>query len=271
MDQRSDEPAVYLGMLPIGMVMTHVWDDGSTLPALLGFDGEDDGGEDDGGDDADDDTDDGDGKGGDDDDDDDDEDDPDKIKDPKRRRAARQAAQYRTQRNAARTARDAAKAEVVTLKEKLAKAEKDGAGDETLKARVADLEAEVAAERKRADAAEKVAKGATIEKQVSNALGESKDKFQEDVEVITILLERNGMLEPDEDGLVEDLDKSLRRLKRLGKIHVVSDDEDDEDDDDDDKAASGSKSSGRTMNKKKKGNETYDTAALAKKYPGLNR
>lgn len=266
MGLRSDEKLLYMGLWLLDGTLCHVWNDGTKMPALFGFDADEDGDGDGDDGDADEDGDDGD------DDDDDDDDDLDKIKDPKRRRAARQAAQYRTQRNAARTERDTLKAKVTDLETKLRDAEAKGSGDEALKARITTLESELSDAVKRADKAEGAQRQTSIQRQVTTAIREGKERFQEDDEVIMILLERNGMLEADEDGVVDDLDKSLRRLKRLGKIHVVSDDEDDEDDDEDDKRASGSKkSSGRTFNGKKKASDTYDRKALEEKFPALKR
>lgn len=86
----------------------HRWDDGRTLPLLHGFNDPDDDDQDDPDPDAD----------APDDDDGEDTEIPDasKIKDPKRARAARQAGQYRTQRNTARAQRDEARQEVAFLR-----------------------------------------------------------------------------------------------------------------------------------------------------------
>lgn len=93
----------------------HWWSDGTRLPVLVGFDG--DGEEDEEQADTDDDgKDDGDIAASEDDDAEEDLEDPRKIKDPKRARSARQAAQYRTQRNKARRERDELRMEVAFLR-----------------------------------------------------------------------------------------------------------------------------------------------------------
>lgn len=268
------EDLLYLGILPMSLhgsvVDVHVWDDGSTIPVLAGFDAS---GDDDGDDDGDEEDDDESGTDEDDDDDEDDEDDPKKIKDPKRRRAARQAAAYRTQRNEARTQRDALRTEVSDLKTKLRDAESKGTGDESLKTRITELETELNDAKSKLTKAESEQRSVSVDRQVKEALDDRKEKFREDADLVRYHLERAGLLKVDEEsGDIEDLDKSIGRLKRLGKIHVVSDDDDS--DDDDDAGASGSsvkKSSGRPMNGKKKAKGDYDRKTLEDRYPALRR
>lgn len=270
MDLRSEaigDELLYRGILPVAMsgrlVRCHFWEDGTVLPVLAGFDGEDDdeGEDDDAGDEEDDDTDDTD-------DDDDDDDDPDKIKDVKRRKAAQQAARYRVQRNEARTARDAAKAKITELEGKLAQAVKDGAGDETLKAKVSDLETQLAEKDTKLSELESKLKGVGVTAQVADAVKAM--RIKDDVDYVVWLLGKEGLDETDEaDGKIEELDKHLKRLVKSKKLSLRDDDEDDEADDDTNRTSG--RSSGRTMNGKRKSKRNLDRATLESKYPALRR
>lgn len=272
MDQRSEaigEELLYRGILPVAMsgrlVRCHFWEDGTSLPVLAGFDGEDDDADEDSGDDDND----ADGTDDDEDGDDDDEDDPDKIKDVKRRKSAQQAARYRVQRNEARAARDAAKAKITELEGKLADAVKNGAGDETLKAKVTELETQLAEKGTKLSELESKLKGAGVTVQVAEAVKAL--KIKDNVDYVVWLLGKEGLDETDEaDGKIEELDKHLKRLVKSKALSVRGDEDDDDETDDDANRTSG-RSSGRTMNGKRKSKRNLDRATLESKYPALRR
>lgn len=279
MVQRTDpDDAVYLGVVPVAIsgtvVRCHVWDDGTELPVLVGFDGDDDSGDDDG-DEGDDEGD----EDENDEDDDDDEDDPDKIKDPKRRRAAKQAASYRIQRNKARQERDELKTKLTEASDKIKQLEKDGAGDDALKTKISDLEKERDELKAEVDRLSKANRAVSIERQVRDTVKDEKLNLKEDTDYVLWLLDKQGMLDVDEDGEVEDLAKNLKKLVKSGKLHVV--DDDDEDDDEADEEGDGKDKAGTSGTAKKSGRrdagrrrtskEDHSRAALEKKYPALRR
>lgn len=274
MDLRSEsEELLYRGILPVAMsgriVPCHAWADGTLLPVLAGFDDPDpdDDGDDDDGDDDDAGTDDEDAD--DDDDGDDDDEDPDKIKDPKRRDAARQAARYRVQRNEAREARDQARSEVTDLKAKLKAAEAAGSGDDSLKERIKELEADVASKDAKLSELESASKGVATERQVRAVASEM--NISEDAELIMFRLNKAGV-KADEDGQIDNLKQHLRKLIRRGKLSVKDGDDDDgEGDVDDDTTRTSGRSSGRTMNGKRKSKTVLDQKSMEARFPAIRR
>lgn len=282
MDLRSAILAGLLRKLPTKMgtidgrsVRCHVWGDGSLTPVFSGGAGDDD---DDSGGTGDDDDDDasgdddekgkGKGKPGDDDDDDDGDDDAD-IKNPKIKKLSDENAKIRVQRNKAREARDEALEKVSELETEnadLKKQLKDGGSDDKLKEQLDTANEKIAELEAQLEEQGNVITMSTIEKQVDSVRADL--KIKDSTEFVMFLLDKNDLLEVDEDGEIEDLEKHLKRFKKQGKLSVVSDDEDDEDDDDDKGGASGS--SGRSFRRNgNKGKGGLDRAALEKKFPAL--
>lgn len=262
--------ATHLGVRWIDGAWSNVWSDGVVLPILSGGAPEDDddtGNEDENDDDENEDED--------DDDDDEGEDDKDKGKKKKlseseRQRLSREAAKYRTQRNTAREARDEARAKITTLEAKVSDLQKKvdaGGSDDSLKERVAELEKTLSEREAELDKERKTNRSTSIDRQVSSAVSDL--KIKEDADMVRYLLEKNEMLEvDDESGDIEDLEKSLKRLIKRGKLTVVSDEDDDDDDDEDDKPSSSGRSRSKSRDKSKNG---LDRESLTKKFPALRR
>ena len=284
----NDNDNVYMGIAFCNGVLCHRWLDGTTLPVLTGGDGDgDDGGDGDGdgdsdgddGDDSDDSDDDGDGSDSDDDDDDDDEGDDDdadidKITDVNKaksmlkkarataRRAAHEAGKYRTQRNKARQERDATATALAAEKAAHTKTKEAKGGDEALKAEVAQL-------RQENDNLKSQAKKLTEQQQAAKAEAEVGDVLKAlsidcDADVAVARLRKNGV-EPDETGEYDDLEATIKRLTRKGVFKKSTSGGD---------GGTGSSGvrTGRTNGQGKKPDKSkYDRAALAKKYPALNR
>jgi hypothetical protein len=265
MDQRSSE-AAYLGVqwMPYfgQMRRCYVWSDGVILPAIFGGDGEgDEGDEGEEGDEE--------GEDEDEDEDDEDEDDPDSIKNPKLRKASKEAARYRRQRNESREklkkAEESSKDKDTKIKD-LEKQIADGAGDEDLKKRVGELEEELKGTNEELEKERASNRSTKVGRQVAAACEELRVK--EDPEIVEVLLQRNDMLEVDDDGEVDDLERNIKRLIKKGKLTELS--EDDEEEDDERRETSGSRS-GRSFKPKKTKKGNLDKAALEAKFPALRR
>lgn len=275
----------YLGVSLLNGCLVHRWLDGTVIPVLTGGDGDDDGGDgdgDDGGDDSDDDSGDADdddtGDGDDDDDDESDEDDDadiDKITEPKQlqgmlkkarstaRRAAHEAGKYRTQRNKARQERDANATALEAEKAAHNKTKEAKGGDESLKAENTQLKAQVAELQGKVKEHTEEAQAAAAERQVGDVLAEL--NIDCDADVAVARLRKNG-IKPDESGEFDDLEATIKRLTRKGVFKKKSTSGGD--------GGTGSSGvrTGRTNGTGKKADKSkYDRAALAKKYPALNR
>jgi len=291
MDLRSEEATeryhlgIRWGTLNGRSGWMHVWSDGTTLPVIAGCAPDDDDADDDdddagkkGAKDDKDDDDDDEEEEDEDEDDDDDEEDPDKIKDPKRRESARQAARYRVQRNEARKARDGLKTKLAEVEKELKDLREKGSGDETLKARVKELEKSVDEKDAEIKQLSKAATDAKVRASVSSVRDELKVK--DDLDYVMYVLDRNDLTPKvdDEDGTVDDVEvkRTIRKLIKRKKLNVTSGDDgkDDEEDDEEDERSSGGssrRSAPKSFNSEKKGKGASgkSLAQLAEKYPAL--
>jgi len=278
-----DAASTYMGTVLVNGILCHQWLDGTLLPLLAGGAGDDDGGDDDDGDgDGDADSDDGDDDGDEDDDDakakkkkvkddedDDDDDDLSKHKSASVRRAFRQA----TERRITIKARDKTIADLtaaaVEKDAKLAKYEKDGAGDPELKA------AKEKAEKERDEARAEVVtlKADNADKALNSEIEDivTEMKIVQSVKMVKGLLREEGKLKFDSNGeLEEDLTRSIKRFVKSGELTVkkknVSDDEDEGDE-----SGAPARSSGSPMRRAGSVRTPGTESQLKKKYPALNR
>lgn len=209
-----------------------------------------------------------------DDDDDDDEDEATKgIKDPKVKSKIKElsdeAAKHRVSRNKARTERDEARTKLAEVTKELEDLKKSGGTDETLKTRNTELETEVAKLKKDLDDANKSIRSSGVERQVSKAVEDL--KIDATPKYVIWLLGEEDMLDVDEDGDVEDLQRNLKKLIKSKSLKIVSDDDGDDSDDDDDATSGARQSSSKSFNSKRKGNAALDRKTLEEKYPALRR
>lgn len=248
----------------------HSWSDGTVLPVLTGRDEDDNSGDDDNdsGDD-DDNTDDEDDDDSDDDSDDDDGDKP-KGKESKRvKELSDENAKWRNKHKARLQERDAAITRAEAAEAKVAKLEKDGGGDETLKARVTELETEVKTLRGERDELQGKVQKAAVQSQVAEAM--EKLGIADDVKYVMYVLNDNNQLKVDDDGDIEDLIPVLKKhLKSKTFDKVSSGDEADDSSADGD--GSGAPRRTRSKSSKRKvSSQGLDRATLEAKYPALRR
>lgn len=246
----------------------NVWSDGTVLPILSGHDDGDDGGDDGSGDDGNDDGD------GDEDDDDDDEDDDDKdLSDAAKARIKElsdEAAKHRVNRNKARTERDEARTELATVKAELAKLKKDGAGDETGKARITELEETVKTLTKERDDLLGDKQERDVERQVAAVIKDL--KVDEDADYVVFQLRKRKMLKVDDDGEVEDLKSNVRSLVKDGTFaKLAAGGGEGDGSDGNGEGTSGARRTRSKSSKQKPNSQGLDRASLEKKYPALRR
>lgn len=281
----DDTANIYMGTTLIRGRLFHQWFDGALLPVLTGGagDGDGDGGDGDG--DGDDD-----GDGGDDDDDeddhnltdeakakraakkakkDDDDDDDDQSKmSPSARRAFRQAAKYRVANKALAGKLEEANTALTAANAKLAKYEKDGAGDPELKKANETL----TKERDDARAEVKTLKAKDISHGINKQMEEAVEEYTLDIKpkMLRALLDSEDLLTVDDEGEVEDLARSIRKLLKSGDIKKKAARGSDGDDDG---GASSGGSSGSPMTRGGRNTKSTKTATadLIKKYPALAR
>lgn len=270
----------YLGTTLINGVLCHRWFDGTVLQIFAGGagDADDSGGGDDGdadGDDSDDDTD-GDDDDEDDDpknkkkkdDEDDDDDDGEKGKTASERRAYRQAASRRIALRTEKEAHATTKTELSAANAKVAKYEKDGAGDPELKA------AKEKAEKERDEARAEIV---TMKAEAANIAlnGEIEEIVKEmnitqSVKMVKGLLQVEGKLKFDDDGeLEEDLTRSIKKFIKNGELTVKK--KNASGDEEEDESGAPSRSSGSPMRRGGGVRTKPSEAQLAKKYPALLR
>lgn len=175
-----------------------------------------------------------------------------KIKDPEKKRLSDEAARHRREKKEWRE-----KAKELERKNQEFES-KDKSDSEKLQTEVGNLKKDL-------DRWKTLASQAVIDRDVERGLRNAGVTDSETIDIARYYLDKDGGLELDEDGEIEDLEERITALvkKRPKLVSIGSNEDSDED--------NSNGSSGRAMNGKRKKDQGLDSEALMKRFPALRR